>query len=932
MSKLSRMKLQLTALGIFIATFNATFFAASSFSVADDHEPVVAGYQRFKDVEDIPDHQKGMLLINELNCTSCHAGDSGWSIEPKQAPVLSEIGGRVLPDFFESFVLDPHGIKPGTTMPSVLAGKAEAEKREIAETIGHFLASTGKVTSQSSSAAMVAKGKNLFHAIGCVACHDPQSKDTHIATSVPLGDLDKKYTLSGLIKFIQNPKHTRPSSRMPQFKLYEKDAPAIAAYLLRDVVVESKINFAYYQGTWEQLPNFDQLKPKITGVAGGFDVLVGPQKDNFGIVYTGFWQTTKPATYKFRIGSDDGSRLIIDGKTIVDNDGIHGVVYKEAEHELAAGVHEIRLEFFEKAGGEELKVQVSGNGYQGVGLETLMRATKEEATSPDKGAFRLDLVKAAKGKEHFQTLGCANCHEMKIGESLIAANVAYSAKPLKELDPAKGCVTGANGAPDFGFSEHQTQCLTAAIKRIKNPTPGPVATQTVVHEKLLTLNCYACHNRESELGIFGGVVDLTGDSDEVFGRKDWFGGTQKEMGDEGQHPPSLKAIGAKLNKDWLEKMLDNGNKSRPYMKTRMPKFGGKEVYGELVNELVEADKLKNVPVVTQTESVRDVKKHGRFLAGEKALSCIKCHTFGSHSATGIQAISLTTMKKRLSKDWFQVYMLKPSKFRRGTRMPESWPGGKTFYPDMLDGDAHKQIDALWQYLSDGPTAAKPKGLLVGKEELRATDIPVVYRNFIEGAGPRAIGIGYPEEVNIAFDAQDSRMAILWQENFIDASRHWTGRGQGYEPPLGENVLNLPKSIVFTNNFDGKTWPKEWDTQSRPSFKGYRFDKNRRPIFMYSVGDITIQDHPIPVVVDERPLLYRQFNFKSAGSKSISYLVAVGDKIEVGKSGTISVDGRFKTKITNANETIIIKHDGKYAAVATFYLTNGSAKAEQSYDW
>ena len=914
----------------------------TSFSIlsADDHEPVVPGYQRFKEVEDVPDHQKGTLLLNELNCTSCHAGESGWSIEPKQAPILSGIGNRLLPEFFESFVLDPHAAKPGTTMPNVLAGKTEQEKKQIAGSIGQFLASTGKTTHQSSNTALVNKGRKLYHAIGCVACHDPQNKDTHIATSVPLGDLEKKYSVAGLIKFIQNPQHTRPSSRMPQFKLYDQDAPAIASYLLRNVVIESKINFAYYEGTWDRIPDFDRLEPKDTGISGGFDVLVGKRKDNFAVVYSGFWQTTEKQTYKFRIGSDDGSKLIINGKTVVDNDGIHGVAFKESELELAAGIHEVRVEFFEKGGGEVLTVEISGGDYKSADLATLMRATKEEAATPNDAAYQYDAAMATTGKEHFQTLGCAKCHELKVGETLVSSDVGYSAKPLKELDTTKGCLAGAPNAPDFGLSKHQVQCLTSAINRIKDPKPGAVNLQTPVHEKFMTLNCYACHNRESELGIFGGVVDVTGDSDEVFGRKDWFGGNQAEMGDEGQHPPSLKSVGAKLKIDWLERVLENGNKSRPYMKTRMPKFGGKNVYGELVNELVAADKLQNVPVVTQTESMKDLKKHGRFLAGEEALSCIKCHTFGTFNATGIQAISLTTMKNRLNKDWFHVYMLKPSKFRRGTRMPESWPGGKTFYPDMLDGDTDKQIDALWAYLSDGPSAPKPKGLLIGKNELRATKTPVIYRNFIEGAGPRAIGVGYPELANLAFDAQDCRMALMWQENFIDASRHWTARGQGFEPPLGENVLSLPDSIVFANDFAGDQWPTDWADDKRPKFKGYRFDENRRPVFMYTVGDVTIEDHPIPFVIDDRPLLNRKFKFKSSGSKSLSYLVAVGDKIEINDDITsgnpndyiVSVDGKLKMQITNATSIKVIKRDEKSAAVATFDLSSGSATSKQSYDW
>ena len=319
------------------------------------------------------------------------------------------------------------------------------------------------------------------------------------------------------------------------------------------------------------------------------------------------------------------------------------------------------------------------------------------------------------------------------------------------------------------------------------------------------------------------------------------------------------------------------------------------------------------------------------MAGEEALSCIKCHRFGKFKATGIQAIDLTTMTQRLSKDWFQVYMLKPSKFRRGTRMPESWPGGKSFYPDILDGNAPKQIDALWTYLSDGERAPKPKGLVRTKFEIKAVDRPRIYRNFIAGAGARAIGVGYPQQVNIAFDAQNCRFAILWQENFIDASRHWTARGQGFEPPLGENILQLHDGVVFTTEQVNDKWPTGFSDEQRPIFKGYRFDKFRQPIFDYVINGVAIVDQPLPVVIDDRPLIKRNLRFTSSNAKTISYLAAVGDKIEINDSW-IEVGQDYKTKLTNVQEIKTIQLGDKQAAVATFDLSIGIAECEQSYDW
>lgn len=906
----------------------------------NDVHPVVPGFERFIEVEEITDVQRGMLLFNELNCASCHPGSTTWSADPKQAPILSDVGTRVLPEYFETFLLSPHDAKPGTSMPDVLAGKSEEQKKKIAESIAHFLATTGTSHKQTSTASLIAEGEKLFHSIGCVACHNPQNEATKIATSIPLGNLDQKYSLPGLTSFITNPLHNRPSGRMPQFNLAGTEAQSIAAYLLRDVVVDSKINFSYYEGNWEELPDFDTLKAASTGIAAGFETGVGPRKDNFGVVFTGYWPTTTESEYRFRLSSDDGSRLLIDGQVVVDHDGIHGMTSKEGKRVLSAGLHEVRVEYFEAAGGEELKIEVFGGGLNGVGLDSLLRATKAEARKPN-SVFQVDAEKAKLGKAFFQSTGCAQCHQLDTNPPLELASYVQP-KPVKTLDVSKGCLSDSNNTPRFGLTEYQVECLTKAIKHINRATaPNVVDLEESIHQKLETLNCYACHSRErKDRLIFGGVVDVSGESFEIYERKKWFTGLQAEMGDEGQHPPALKSVGAKLNPQWLDHVLKEGANDRPYMLTRMPKFGSANL-GKLAEELIEQDKLTNVPVVTQTEDERKVKSYGRFLAGEDALSCIKCHTFGKYNATGIQSIDMTTMTKRLNKDWFQVYMVKPSKFRRGTRMPESWPGGKSYYPDILDGDTQKQIESLWMFLSEGTEAAKPKGLIRSKMELKPVDSPIVYRNFIEGAGPRAIGVGYPEQINIAFDAQLSRLALVWKENFIDASRHWTGRGQGYEPPLGEHILKLPDGVAFAVSQEG---PWNSDTSERvPQFKGYRFDKQRRPVFRYQLNDVFVEDQPIPVVASDpesnqsfsidEPVLQRKFIFTAKETKKIFLRPAdvKGKKIKI-KNHIAIVDDRVRLQFNGPATWHLVKDSGNPGLLLEIELSEGSTEVDLIYVW
>jgi hypothetical protein len=87
--------------------------------------------------------------------------------------------------------------------------------------------------------------------------------------------------------------------------------------------------------------------------------------DHFYIRWTGVIKIPKDGKYRFFTESDDGSRLYIDGKLVVDNGGLHGMEEKESEEiELKAGNHEIRIEMFENEGDAGCKASWSGEGIE----------------------------------------------------------------------------------------------------------------------------------------------------------------------------------------------------------------------------------------------------------------------------------------------------------------------------------------------------------------------------------------------------------------------------------------------------------------------------------------------------------------------------------------------------------------------------------------
>jgi hypothetical protein len=67
----------------------------------------------------------------------------------------------------------------------------------------------------------------------------------------------------------------------------------------------------------------------------------------FAIRYTGDFYVDMQGDYAFRLVSDDGSRLFIDGKKIINNDGVHPTQSVSGNAYLAGGRHSIEVDYFQ---------------------------------------------------------------------------------------------------------------------------------------------------------------------------------------------------------------------------------------------------------------------------------------------------------------------------------------------------------------------------------------------------------------------------------------------------------------------------------------------------------------------------------------------------------------------------------------------------------
>lgn len=117
------------------------------------------------------------------------------------------------------------------------------------------------------------------------------------------------------------------------------------------------------EGTWQTLPDFGTLPNTTHAVvpAPTADVLSRPEQA--GLRFEGFLKLPKTGVYTFHLRSDDGSRLQLGGAVLIDHDGFHNDA-KTLSGSVAvkAGLHPIRIDYFQGSGGATLQLEIEGPG------------------------------------------------------------------------------------------------------------------------------------------------------------------------------------------------------------------------------------------------------------------------------------------------------------------------------------------------------------------------------------------------------------------------------------------------------------------------------------------------------------------------------------------------------------------------------------------
>jgi cytochrome c553 len=170
----------------------------------------------------------------------------------------------------------------------------------------------------------------------------------------------------------------------------------------------TELSYRYYEGEWATLPNFDALKPAAAGRLDGSVLNLRPRRRdvNFGFVFAGTLTVPREGDYTFTLDTDDGSRLTVGSKRVVEKvtDGGQGNELKSTVH-LAAGRVPFRMDYFQGGGPFGISVSWAGPGFarrplsalescDEMGLPTLMAAELPLVLQPDQVASYKQLSRA----------------------------------------------------------------------------------------------------------------------------------------------------------------------------------------------------------------------------------------------------------------------------------------------------------------------------------------------------------------------------------------------------------------------------------------------------------------------------------------------------------------------------------------------------------
>lgn len=522
------------------------------------------------------------------------------------------------------------------------------------------------ITPELQKAQSLHLGRELFLENRCVRCHTEKftSPVPDLAMDAPsFPGMGARRNQDWLADWVLDPKSTRASVHMPKLlhgATAKQDAQAIAAYLA-------------------SLTSDSPTKPNISAVASQSEKAV--------------IEIAKRSGVNAKATAGDGSEQPVDQnqerKPIFER--LHCVSCHNAPDQSDVDVAKISLKHVAskfREGKLAEFLMAPEQHFEWIRMPNFKLApaeAKELAEFLLKHSDKAETKSAPsnkalieRGKQLVQNTGCVNCHAATGLEN------KYRAPALSKLNKdARGCLAekrdARSKAPDFSFSARERQALLAFVKTDFSSLSRHAPLEFASRETRL-LSCAACH----------GHIELV---------------------------PGFDVLGGKVKPEWAAGFLagepfkvraDLHPKGELWVEARMPAFRSRAKW------LAEAMAMQQgYPPKTPAEPPVDEEaaKIGHKMVGkDNGLSCISCHAVNEMPALEVfesEGINLGLSSARLLKPYFFRWMRSPLAIDPTTKMPAYFEDGRSALTDYYDGDAEKQINALYEYIRQSEKMAAP---------------------------------------------------------------------------------------------------------------------------------------------------------------------------------------------------------------------------------
>lgn len=223
------------------------------------------------------------------------------------------------------------------------------------------------------------------------------------------------------------------------------------------------------------------LTPKMSGLVPHvtLDFPDRPRTDHYALRLTGSLSVPADGNYNFFLRSDDGSRLYLDGKLLINHDGLHGMDEKRARVQLKAGRVPISVTYFNATGGYGLDLQWSGPG---VSRQTIPAdrfwSRDEEQTLRDQAVLTLARIPGFEAEKWNDLTNLVKAGRSRAAAISILRTIPDEARPAQQLgDLADNLVAYLSEMPAALRTGEAAADATALIRSLASRLPKAQAEE-----------------------------------------------------------------------------------------------------------------------------------------------------------------------------------------------------------------------------------------------------------------------------------------------------------------------------------------------------------------------------------------------------------------------------------------------------------------------